>query len=373
LEGVCTEYSVLLVNIMHIVLTPFTKVEESFNTQAVHDILFHRFNFTEYDHHQFPGVVPRTFIGPLAISLPLFIFAPLLRWMNIRKYVLLIAGFAAVLNAFFNFARRIELVFGGLAGEFLRLIVMTQFHFMFYSSRPLPNIFALVGVLWTYNMLFDGRWLRAAQIATVFTLLFRCELILLFACIFAFPLLSGYLPLLGRRGVIPHCLFAAVLALAISIPIDSFFWRRWVWPEGEVWWFNVVMNKSHEYGVSPYFWYFYSAIPRALMASILLVPFGHLFDRKLSTLTVPVLGYVLLYSFLPHKELRFIIYVIPVLNVAAAVCCARLRGQPLRRCGHDLNTLASHLLIKPRCVATRLAPAIKHFCAKFDAVRSIEV
>lgn len=60
----------------HLYISPYTKVEESFNIQATHDILtygvptknVHLRLKVQYDHMTFPGAVPRTFVGALILA-----------------------------------------------------------------------------------------------------------------------------------------------------------------------------------------------------------------------------------------------------------------------------------------------------------------
>lgn len=81
---------VALVATAHVALCPYAKVEESFNLQASHDLLqLGLQRVDEFDHVAFPGVVPRTFIGALAVSAlasPLVWFAQSL--LGVRKIVL---------------------------------------------------------------------------------------------------------------------------------------------------------------------------------------------------------------------------------------------------------------------------------------------
>ncbi|XP_011153544.2 probable Dol-P-Man:Man(7)GlcNAc(2)-PP-Dol alpha-1,6-mannosyltransferase isoform X1 [Harpegnathos saltator] len=316
---------IILVSAVHMLYCPFTKVEESFNLQAMHDILYHGLNLTEYDHHEFPGVVPRSFLGPIIVS---GVASPLVATINYLRfnkffvqYVVRATLGLLVIGTLKLYRQALQNIFGLQFTKWFVAITVTQYHLMYYLSRPLPNIMAMPLVLLAlYGWLRQSHgifiWASAAVI-----IIFRTELAILMGLFLSYDI--AY-----RKLSIPRMLKIAVpagiLFLALTIATDSIFWRRLVWPEGEVFYFNAILNKSSDWGTSPFLWYFYSALPRGLALSYFLIPLGMIWDARVRLLTVPAITFVILFSFLPHKELRFIIYVFPLLNVGAAAACHRI-------------------------------------------------
>ncbi|KAF3942162.1 hypothetical protein ABW19_dt0207601 [Dactylella cylindrospora] len=331
--------------LVHLLLAPYTKVEESFNIQAIHDVATFGIPFNnvaqelkQYDHFEFPGVVPRSFAGAALLgtlsSFPLdFIGEGVWQQILVRAILGLYNCYMMII-----LARRAAGVYSKGAARWYIILQASQFHVMYYASRTLPNMFAFGMVTYALaEMLPPPRSLAARkdwfdtspiglQILILAAIIFRCELAVLFVTSLIPLVLTGWISIFPEVLIIGTA--TTIFGLMLAVPIDTYFWQTWpkpMWAEFEGFWFNTIEGKSSEWGVSPFYYYFVNAIPKLMlnpMALLVLLPLGIYaggWRRTTERVVGPSIAFVAIYSFLPHKEWRFIVYVIPALTLVAGV------------------------------------------------------
>ncbi|KAI8818586.1 Alg9-like mannosyltransferase family-domain-containing protein [Fimicolochytrium jonesii] len=320
----------------YLYLAPYTKVEESFNLQAAYDLIEHGpQNPQIFDNLAYPGVVPRTFVGPLVIyclTYPLKLLSmPLFTWQYIVRGVL---GLAVGISLA-RIRRAVHNDFGPVAANWYGAFTAAQFHLTFWGTRTLPNTFAFVLVnsafaLWIGSPRtmptdieeesFGEPYALKMTALLVFTsAVFRCDVALLTAAI-----LIGEFTRTPFVPVIKHAMKTGQFSVLITTVVDSWFWQQVTWPELSVFQFNTVKNGSEAYGVMPYHAYFSRLLPKMSPLGIPLVTYAFGVEPRTRRYTVPVAAFVALYSFLPHKEWRFIIYALPIMNAMAGVAVAHI-------------------------------------------------
>lgn len=266
------------------------------------------------------GVVPRTFIPSFILSLMSLPFK-LITKSNIFFQILVRLNLAIlVILAMLSLSESVRKKFGNYTGSLFIIITCTQFHFIFYSSRTLPNTFALLLVILGFSFWLKKQFTYLIVTSAFCVLIFRFETCIIFGTIFLIELF------LKKRINFLYFLSVGVLsgliAMITTVMFDTLLWGKIIWPELESMYFNLYLNKSHLWGTSPFYWYFLIAVPKLMLFSL---PFLALTPRGCVLKFYPViLLHIGLHSLLPHKELRFIIYVAPLLNICAANTIATL-------------------------------------------------
>ena len=392
-RGVAFELLPLALSVAMIFIAPHVKVEESFNAQLMHDLIFggglsnaatvaasgtdgstaldelfagrSDGGLRSYDHHAFPGVVPRTTVGALVVAAIAGPFARaydvlvepptrlhglimcrlILAFMFCGSLVYLARGLTvlharavrprpkkgqAVVSEEAEAAARPPL---SQAGTWLLVLAsFCCFHLHYYGSRPLPNTFATVLLNVAGGLMMRGAHYGAIAILAAAASVFRSDIAVLGLPLCLAWVAFGYVNIFAGFFVGAA---SAVVAVLGSAAVDSVLWGSAVWPEGVVLYYNTVLNKSGSWGVMAWHWYFSNALPRAMLFALPLALVavvcptkntrGPVIARRLGCV---YLSFVALYSYLPHKELRFILVALPWLLSAAAVLAARLWTAP---------------------------------------------
>lgn len=266
--------------------------------------------------------MPRTFIGPLFLSAPTALLNKLISLPPITNLYLirLTLGLFNILSLL-SIRNALSSRYSAPIPTLFTLFTLTQFHLLFYASRPLPNTFALpfTNLALAYRIYPPPkhRPYLAILLLSLACALFRSELCLYIFSTLVVDLFLDHLDFLRTFRI---GLTTAITTACTSLSIDSYFWNRLSYPEFQVFYFNAVQNKSSAWGIHPFHWYFSNALPRAVGGCLPLALFSLRTNfRSIAPILAPVLIFVTLYSILPHKELRFIFYALPVFNVGAAV------------------------------------------------------
>jgi alpha-1,6-mannosyltransferase len=158
---------------------------------------------------------------------------------------------------------------------------------------------------------------------TVAGIIFRSELAVFLAMNTFFLLATNRVRIIS--DIVPAGIVGLLVGLSTTVLIDSYFWQQFpLWPEFAAFRFNVLAGQSAEWGTSPWYFYFVDALPRLLMNPLIWlvgIPaslWASATRRASVSLLLPSLAFMGLYSVLPHKEWRFIIYVVPALTASAA-------------------------------------------------------
>jgi alpha-1,6-mannosyltransferase len=324
--------------LLHCICAPYTKVEESFNIQAVHDIVTYGIPHgnvsnvlaTSYNHVSFPGSVPRTFVGALVLA---GIVRPFSTFVSSPEQIQTLARAAlGLINAaaLLSLRAAVETAYGKVAGRWFVLLQAGQFHVIYYASRTLPNMFAYAlttialrnlilvkSVSWKSRR-SSRRRVMAMILLTIAGIIFRCEIAILLAVETLYQLAQRRILII--KEIIPAGIIGVAIGLATTVAVDSFFWRQFpLWPEWVGFYFNTVLGRSSEWGTSPFYFYFIDALPRLLLNPA--IYFCILIGTNLapsSDILRPQLIFIAIYSLLPHKEWRFIIYSVPAFTAVAA-------------------------------------------------------
>uniref|UniRef100_A0A915JRN8 Mannosyltransferase n=1 Tax=Romanomermis culicivorax TaxID=13658 RepID=A0A915JRN8_ROMCU len=106
--------------------------------------------------------------------------------------------------------------------------------------------------------------------------------------------------------------------LVLSIIIDRFCYGYWVFSMWNFFLFNFASSGSAHFGTHPIHWFISNGLPTILFMHALPITLG-IFKSNVRWILHLSFFYCFVHSLIPHKELRFLLPILPLLNIYCAL------------------------------------------------------
>ena len=219
------------------------------------------------------------------------------------------------------------------AGIFASLFIGIWYDFIFWSTRTMTDgiavNFVFLAVYFGFRVKKSESWKQElSEIKTKKEIRdsFLAGLFLGIAYIFKFPTIIFGLPLLvwflyqkRWRGVL--CFISSVIIVVILHGVfDYFTWGTFFQSTIEFFEYNIISGKNAEHGAYPFYSYiaffaYYYSIFSVLF--LLFVSIGFKRNRGTILLVLASLFFIVIFSFISHKEYRFILPIMPLFSLIA--------------------------------------------------------
>ena len=287
-----------------------------------------------YSFIKFPGPVERSFIPSIILAVlnyPIhYVLVDILKYTSLASLCSfrIILGMMVLCSLKYMKLTIIRVLNCETTAKWFSLLFLTQFTYLFDGSRPYYNTFAMILINIAYCFWMQKKWHLTISYLAVSSIIFRWDTTVFAFAIIVIDLIRWRIPLVKWFiwGTI-----STILSIALTVSIDSLIYGRLIWPEFQVFYYNTVLNMSHNWGVDPWHTYFVRVLPLNVTISYPLAIFAIFYKRKESLvdfkvleLISPAILFIFLYSFLPHKEYRFLFPSYSIFNLCAAISIKKI-------------------------------------------------
>ncbi|NHJ05862.1 MAG: hypothetical protein EAX90_13630 [Candidatus Heimdallarchaeota archaeon] len=225
-------------------------------------------------------------------------------------------------------------LYGKKAGIFATFFVAIWYDFIFWSTRTMTDgiavNFLFLAIYFVFRIKKSQTWKnKLKESDTQKEILFSslCGFFIGIAYIFKFPLIIFSIPIIiwlifykRWRGIVCF-LFSLISVFLLHGLIDYYTWGTFLQSTIEFLKYNIILGKNAQHGAYPFFSYiaffaYYYSIFSILF--LLFIGLGIKKNWKTIFLICSSMFFIIIFSFIAHKEYRFILPIMPLLSLIAA-------------------------------------------------------